>query len=111
MHALIWRDRVVDPVRRDEVTQRLESGLLPLLHDLSGVCHSFLITLGEADVACMAVCIDSSSAHAAEAPITQWIGWHVAVLLAGEASIAFGEIVGQGQSEGIDSCRLTSSIE
>lgn len=111
MHALIWRDRVVDPVRREEVAQRLESGLLPLLHDLSGMCHAFLITLGEADVACVAMCADSGSAQTAEALTTRWIDWHVSVLLAGEASMALGEIVGQGQSEGTDLCRPTTSTE
>jgi hypothetical protein len=111
MHALIWRDRVVDPVRRDEVVQRIESGLLPLLLDLAGICHAFLVVLGEADVGCVVMCADSSSADAAQAQTTQWIDWHVAVLLAGEASSALGEIVGQGQSEGTDLCKLSSSIE
>jgi hypothetical protein len=110
MHALIWRDRVADPVRRDEVVQRIEAGLLPLLLDLAGICHAFLIVLGEADVACVAMCADSETAHAAQAQTTRWIDWHVAVLLAGEASSALGEIVGEGQREGIGSCKRNSSI-
>jgi hypothetical protein len=111
MHALIWRDRVVDPVRREEVVQRIESGLLPLLLDGAGTCHAFLIVLGEAEVACVVMCADQRSARAAQELTTQWIDWHVAVLLAGEASIALGAIVGDGRNEEGNLCKLISSIE
>jgi hypothetical protein len=88
---MIWHDRVSDPIRREEVMQRVKSGLSPLLTDIPGLQSSYVIAVGEADIYCLAVYHAIESAEAAAAATTRWTDWYVSALLSGQAKVLVGE--------------------
>ncbi len=94
MNAAIRRDRVADPVRRDEVAERVADALVPLFRQIEGVAAYYVIAAGDAEVISVAVVADREGAAAAARQMADWVARHVAPLVPGPAEVALGEVRG-----------------
>ena len=92
MHATIRRDRVAEPVRRDEVAQRLAEGLVPLLRHTAGFVAAYVVATEDAHVVCVARFADAVGAAEGARWAAKWDGRHVDVLVSGPPEIHLGEV-------------------
>ncbi len=94
MYAMVRWDRVDDPIRLDEVTQRLSEGLVPIFRAMMGYLACYVVVTETGDVICTVLFIDAEAAAASAERAAGWISWHVGELLAGPAETAVGHVAG-----------------
>ena len=90
MYALVRRDRVADPTRRDEVAQRLSEGLVPVLRQTEGFVACYVVADDGGDVVCVAVFADRAGVDASAREAAAWIARSVAELLLDRPDIKCG---------------------
>jgi hypothetical protein len=91
---MVRRDRVADPVRRDEVAQRLADGLVPVVRQIAGCLACYVVAAEEGDVLSIAVFAGRTGAEAARREAAAWVARYVAPLVAAPAEVAAGRAWG-----------------
>ncbi len=92
MFAAIRRDRAIDPIRRDEVAQRLTDGVVPLLSGQDGFVASYVVIADDGAVITVAIFSEREGAHTASHRTAVWVKSHLHSLLPDSADLVFGEI-------------------
>ena len=100
MYAMVRRDRVADPVRRDEVAQRIADGLVPVLRRIAGCVACYVVAAEDGDVLSVAVFAGRAGADASRREAAAWIERYVAPLLAEPADVVSGTVWGGRRARG-----------
>lgn len=92
MYVAMWRARVADPARRAEVADRIETGAMSGVQEISGFLSGFVVILGDDEVMCIGQFADAAGSRAAAEHLLAWAPRHLADLLTGQGEVAVGEV-------------------